>query len=238
MLPILISHGKAIRKKAPKLPEAKDPQGSTNTNYSSSLSLITLGESTIAGVGVDYHINGFSGALAKELSHLLQKNIHWNVYAKSGYTAKKVTYRLIDKIEEKPDMIVIGLGGNDAFTLNRVSKWASQIETLIESLQSKFPKAILIFTNMPPIKEFPAFTKVVKLTIGTLVEYHGEALTKVVKNYKDVHYIEEVIRLDKWIDKLDGKYTASDFFSDGVHPSAMTYRLWAKEVAVYISTLA
>lgn len=237
LLPILIYQGKSIRKKVPRLPEAKNPEGVTNSHFTDELYLVTLGESTIAGVGVDFHKNGFTGTLAQKLSSHLQKKVHWKVIAKSGYTAKKVTNRLVEKIEGHPDIIVIGLGGNDAFTLNRVSKWASDIDILIRVLQSKFPNTILIFTNMPPIKEFPAFTNVVKWTIGRLVEFHGEALTQVVKKYNNVYYMDEVLQLALWVDKLDGKYKVDDFFSDGVHPSALTYQLWAGEVATFIKDL-
>ena len=141
LLPFLYFQGKNIRKKTPKLPEAKDPKGLVNGNFNKTLNILSIGESTIAGVGVDYHKNGFTGALANTLSSELKANINWRVYARSGYTVTKVSEKIVSKIEEtKTDFIVIGMGGNDAFTLNSPKKWRKNIENLISLLQNKFPE--------------------------------------------------------------------------------------------------
>ena len=113
LLPILYFQGQKIRKNVPNLPEAKNPKGYIKTASEKTLKLLVIGESTIAGVGVDFHKNGFTGALAKEISQKTNQSILWKVYAKSGYTAKMVRKRLIPTIEDSTaDIIVIGLGGN------------------------------------------------------------------------------------------------------------------------------
>ena len=125
LLPILFFQGKTIQKKVPKLPEAIEPEGYIDNSFVKDLKIITIGESTIAGVGVVKHKNGFTGAFAKELSKNLHRNIYWSVYAKSGYTANLIAKKILAKIKEKKvDLIVIGLGGNDAFTLNSPKKWS------------------------------------------------------------------------------------------------------------------
>ena len=49
---------------------------------------------------LETHEEGFTGTLAKELSKLFDLNVDWRVYARSGYTAKRVEYKkLISKIE-------------------------------------------------------------------------------------------------------------------------------------------
>jgi lysophospholipase L1-like esterase len=236
LLPLLYFQGKSIRKNTPKLPEAKDPKGFVNGNFDKTVKVITIGESTIAGVGVDYHKNGFTGALANILSEKLQSNINWRVYARSGYTAKQVCKKIIPKIEESSiDIIVIGLGGNDAFTLNSPKKWSDAVESIIELLQEKYPNTPIFFTNMPPIKEFPAFTKSIKFVIGNLVEVLGNELSKIIKNKKDVFYADEVIKLKTWSKRHGLSNNNSNlYFSDGVHPSELTYNVWAQEIANFI----
>jgi hypothetical protein len=51
---------------------------------------------------------------------------------------------------------------------------------MIDELRARFPEAPIAFTNMPPIREFPAFTPLIQRTIGGLVELHGEALKREV----------------------------------------------------------
>jgi lysophospholipase L1-like esterase len=236
LLPFLYFQGKNIKKKVPRLPEAKEPIGFVNGNFENTLHLLSIGESTIAGVGVAFHKNGFTGALANTLCKALQSNISWRVYARSGYTVRQIYKKIIPKIEEKTtDIIVIGMGGNDAFTLNSPKKWVLEIEELISILQIKFPKTPLFFTSMPPIKEFPAFTKPIKFVIGNLVEILGERLHTIIKNKPNVYYNSEVITLNTWSKKHNlPTNDASIYFSDGVHPSELTYKVWGKEMGLFI----
>lgn len=235
LLPVLYFQGKKIRKNIPNLPEAKNPKGYIKTTSENTLKMLVIGESTIAGVGVDIHENGFTGALAKEISNKTENSILWRVYAKSGYTAKMVRKKLIPIIEDSTaDLIVIGLGGNDAFKLNSPDVWIFQINLLIKTLKRKFPKTPIFFTNMPPIKEFPAFTNAIKFVIGNLVEILGKRLNKSVIKKENVYYNKEVIDLKSWQDKHQLKGDVNVFFSDGVHPSKLTYQTWGKEMAQFI----
>ena len=84
---------------------------------------------------------------------------------------------------------------------------------------------------MPPIKEFPAFTRLIKFAIGNLVELLGQSLQSVCNNYDYVTYYGNRLTLNDWIDRLAEDAKASDFFSDGVHPSKLTYQIWAKDIA-------
>ncbi len=237
-LPVLYLQGKKIKASIPVLPEAAGPKGLCTAQNPSgkTIQLITLGESTIAGVGVHTHAEGFTGTLAQELANLIQTNVAWQVYARSGYTAKRVTQELIPTIREKQvDLIVVGLGANDAFALNSPRTWRRDMHLLIECLLTKYPKSYIVFCNMPPIKEFPAFTPLIKLTIGNLVEMLGENLKTLVAEYNDVYYYGEIITVQEWVEKLEIATQKSDFFSDGVHPSKLTYQTWAKDIAARIS---
>ncbi|WP_299051201.1 SGNH/GDSL hydrolase family protein [uncultured Polaribacter sp.] len=235
LLPIIAFQGKKIKKEALRLPEAKDAKGFINLNTNKTLKLIAIGESTIAGVGVDFHKNGFTGALAKEISNQKNISILWRVYAKSGYTARLVRLRLLPKIEESnADAIVIGLGGNDAFKLNSPSLWMFQINSLIKQLKKKFPKTPIYFTNMPPIKEFPAFTKSIKFVVGNLVEIFGDRLNRRVKKKSGVYYNNDIITLETWKAKFNLKGDLNTFFNDGIHPSKTSYQIWGKDMANFI----
>ena len=87
---------------------------------------------------------------------------------------------------------------------------------------------------MPPIKEFPAFTKIIKFVIGNLVEILGKRLYRKVKNNKNVHFNNEIISIKTWKEKYKIKGNSTTFFSDGVHPSKLTYQIWGKDMATFI----
>jgi lysophospholipase L1-like esterase len=235
LLPIMYFQGKNIRKNVPRLPEARNPKGYIKTSAEKTLKIIAIGESTIAGVGVDFHENGFIGSLAKEISEKTNSAILWRVYAKSGYTARMVRKKIIPKIEDSnADIIVIGLGGNDAFKLNSPDIWMYNINLIIKNLKRKFPKTPIYFTNMPPIKEFPAFTYIIKFVIGNLVEILGKRLDRKVSIKKNVHFNNEIIEFKVWKERYQIESDATAFFSDGVHPSKLTYQIWGKDMATFI----
>ncbi|PIQ47313.1 MAG: GDSL family lipase [Cytophagales bacterium CG12_big_fil_rev_8_21_14_0_65_40_12] len=235
LLPIMYFQGKKIRAKVPKLLEAQGNEGLVESPNGRKLKLITIGESTIAGVGVATHEEGFTGTLAKALSEKLHTKISWKVYARSGYEAKTVNQKLIPKITEtEVDLIVIGLGANDAFTLNSPWRWAADIDTLILALKSKFGEAPIVFTNMPPIKLFPAFTPLIKFVMGNLVEILGEALNNVIQQHSNVYYDTRIISFENWTEEIGIQAEPSAYFSDGVHPSLLTYQIWAKAIAKLI----
>lgn len=238
LLPLMAVQGKRIRASVPKLPPAKGHSGYVDAGNGEALRLITLGESTIAGIGVKTHAEGFSGTLARALADQLGKPVDWKVYARSGYTAERVTTKLVPQIAETDvDLIIIGLGGNDAFYLNSPWRWRRDVRELIAELRQRFPDTPLVFTNMPPIKTFPAFTPLIQRVVGNHVEALGRSLRQVVKPMQNVFYYARVITLEDWRDRLGVTAPEEDFFSDGVHPSKLTYQVWARDVAGYIGGL-
>lgn len=235
MLPFMYIQGKRIKSKIPKLPEARHPEGKTGQHFKKKLKLLALGESTIAGVGVDTHEEGFVGMLARELSEKVDLQVHWKVYAKSGYTAQRVTQKIVPAIRDsKVDLIIVGLGGNDAFHLNSPGQWGAHISQLIDALQAKSPDTPIVFTNMPPIKEFPAFTPLIKFAVGNLVDLLGNELEKITKDRNGVYYYARKIRLKDWQQRLQLDAEDADFFSDGVHPSKFTYQIWARDFTNFL----
>ena len=234
-LPLMYWQGKKIKSSVPRLAEARGNSGDVGLGRHREIRLLAIGESTIAGVGVSSHRRGFTGALARYLATRLDLNVHWKVYARSGYTVKMVRKKLIPKIvESEADLVILGLGGNDAFTLNSPAQWSQEIRRLIKDLRSKFGDIPLIFIHMPPIKEFPAFTATIKFFVGNLVEILGNELAQIAHAESQVFFPEEKITLAGWSEKYNEQSDISNYFSDGVHPSEHTYQVWARDVAEFI----
>lgn len=235
LLPILYWQGKRIRSRVPKLPPAKSPRGKAGAGGQSPFQLVTMGESTIAGLGVATHEEGFTGTLAAHLFDQLKRSVEWEVYARSGYTAADVRRQLVPKLStEAPDLIVIGLGGNNAFGLHPPLVWRWQIRQLIGDLRKRYADTPIVFTDMPPVRSFPAFTPLMRFLIGNLVEMLGRTLAKEVAHHPGVYYYDHVITFEDWSKRLGVSGEAADFFSDGVHPSRLTYQVWARDIAGFI----
>ena len=233
LLPLLYFQGKKIKKNIPNLPEAIGNEGVVG-NSDSVFNLLTMGESTIAGVGAKEHKDGITGALATYLATHTDYTINWKVIAKSGYNVSKVVIELVPNIDFQPNLIVIGLGANDAFEFNSPKKWKTGVENLIEQLHDQFPKSPIVFMNMPPIHAFPAFTKSLQLVLGNLVDLLGNELELISRKYSFVFYYKDKILFKDWLPKVESANSIHDLFSDGVHPAEVTYQLWGRETAKFI----
>lgn len=224
-----------IRARVPKLPEAQEPEGLVNRKTTKTLRLISIGESTVAGVGIKTHEEGMTGTFAKELADRLALNVSWRVYAKSGYTAREVKELILPEIDEpSPDLILVGIGGNDAFVLNTPWTWIKEVRGIVAILQQNYPDVPIAFLGMPPIKYFPAFTPVLQFVLGNLVDILGDRLALYVSKKENVYYYARRLTPEDWNERLGINKTATELFSDGVHPAKLTYQVWGKDMLRYL----
>ena len=110
LLPVLLIQGTKVRRNTPRLPEASgDREG--KTGQGKPLSLLILGDSAAAGVGVENQQDALSGAIISELK--TEYKLHWKLHAKTGDTTKQV-YQAIQQLEPKKyDVVVTSVGVND-----------------------------------------------------------------------------------------------------------------------------
>lgn len=235
LLPIIYFQGKKIKKEIQLLPEAKDPEGSVNANSDQTLKVLFIGESSFAGVGSDFHKNSFAGHFSRELSAAFTYNIDWKVYAKTGYNVEKVHQRIIPKIiETQCDLVVIGIGANDSFEFTQPKKWLENIQLLIDSLRNKFPETPISFAQLPTIEAFPALTKEMQFVLGNHKDLLAQYLYCQASKNKNIYFPTNKVDIQKWMKLLNDNQTISDFFSDGIHPSELTYNMWAKESVQFL----
>ncbi len=236
LLPFLKLDGKKVRQSVPSLEPPSDINGTVPSDIKSEKNILFIGESTIAGIGVDSHADGIAGYFCKRYYELTGHPCSWTVTAKSGYTAAQVNKKLLKHIPSNNyDVIVIGLGANDSFTLNSPRQWGKEIKKLITYLQNEFKGTPVLFLNMPPIKAFPAMTGLLRLTIGNLVELLGARLKQIINKRSGVYFNAERIKLDTWSRKYELPINdPSVYFSDGIHPAQKTYEIWAYNAIEYL----
>lgn len=235
VLPIMYWQSLRIKKNMPNLPEADDLVGAIG-NGGKEIKLLSIGESSVAGVGVKSHYQSIVGFISKNLADLKGVKVSWEVLAKSGFTAQKVNDELIPLLkDDAPDLIVIGLGANDTFQTNHPQKWAAEIRKLIQNIRSKYPTAPIVFMNMPPVRDFIVMGSLLHFFLGNLVDIFGIELKKIVAQHKNVWFNEKRITLSEFQNIGGANYSITDFFSDGVHPSELTYRIWGEKMSRFIS---
>ena len=237
LLPVLYILGKRLRANFPDLPEPGDAKGvyPGSENTGQPLKVLILGESTMAGVGARTHEQAFAGTLARQLGESLQREVQWEVQAQSGITLKRLSAEVVSELKtQEVHLVVIGMGANDAFHLNPPYRWRRHLKMLTRQLRKRFPEAPVYYCSMPPIKDFTAFSPIMKRIIGAWSRLLGLELQDYVTREENVYFDNRPIQLERWVSHLPKGGTLQDLFSDGVHPSEAGYQIWAKEMGRFI----
>lgn len=231
LLPLLFYLGIRARKKAGKLPDAMNPRGIINGS-NPGFRIAVIGESTVAGVGVEDHREGVTGQLAAAVAGSTGREVNWEAFGATGYTVKKIREETVHKLlgsGSTPDVVVIMLGGNDTFKLNTPLHWRRGMKDLIGFLRSHF-NGLIVIANLPPVSNFPAMAPLLRWYLGGLTNLHRKVIRDLPEEFDDLVYMSDPIDFDYWR-KMEGRdVPADEFFSDGIHPSALTYRLWAGQI--------
>ncbi|MFH7408341.1 SGNH/GDSL hydrolase family protein [Acinetobacter variabilis] len=220
LIPALIIQGNRVKKNTIKLPEPEGPrEGQTGTGKK--LSLLIVGDSAAAGVGVDHQDDALLGAILNELKNDFE--IEWKLQAKTGDTTSKVI-RTLDQIEAKSyDVVVTSVGVNDVTKLMPADVWIKKQKQFYSKIQQKFNPKLVIAAGVPPMNMFPALPNPLAWLFGQYAKHMNQQLEKFVNKQRNMQWIEYDIE----------KYHAMNLqmAKDGFHPSKEVYTLWGQEVA-------
>jgi lysophospholipase L1-like esterase len=221
LLPVFYLQGIKARRRVPRLPEAtQNMQGVVpGVPELRPFRLLVLGESSMAGVGIADHADGFAGQVSGAIGRATGRAVSWEVLAKSGYDARAVHQKLVPLIQEQDyDMVIVGLGGNDTFYLNGPLTFGRNMAMLIRKLRTKIPAAPIVIAALPPVGAFPALPPLVRLGLGALVRLHSFALRRFPIRFRGV-YVAGRANLGQ----------GDQLFIDGIHPAAQAYTIWAEQ---------
>ena len=220
LIPALVIQGNRVKKNTLRLPEPEGArEGQTGTG--NKLSLLILGDSAAAGVGVEHQDDALLGAILHELKDDFE--IDWKLQAKTGDTSSKVIHAL-DQIEvQQYDVIVTSVGVNDVTKLMPADIWIQKQEQLYSKIQQKFSPKLIIAAGVPPMNMFPALPNPLAWLFGQYAKQMNQQLEKFVNQQVNMQWIEYDIE----------KYRAMNLqmAADGFHPSKEVYTLWGQEVA-------
>ncbi len=221
---------KKIIASVPKLPEAPDRRGIVGMHQGEVFDVIFLGESTMAGVGASSHEAGFAGAFSTALSESLHQKVRWSVYARSGYTLKKTNQKLLPLITEKTcHLVVIGIGANDAFAMISPMEWEQQLKQFVFEIGKRFEKTPILFANMPPLHEFPAFTPLMRKIGHNRIMLMSKQLRRFIDKFPHVFFNDQQISMREFLQA--GEVAG---YADGIHPNEAAYQAWARHMVDFL----
>lgn len=228
ILPLLVAQGIYTRRITPRLPEAAGPKSGVVEPLSDSgkgsmpLTLLTLGESPVAGVGVASHEEAITGALAQALSIRLKRSIQWQACGNNGITARQALQRLLPHIPPAPvDLALVAFGVNDSTAFRPLARWKRDMEDLLDALDERCAPSLVLLSGVPPLEHFPALPQPLRGVMGLKARLLDTALQELAQARPHICYV--AVALDPTNHAL--------MASDGYHPSAKGCAEWAKALA-------
>lgn len=183
---------------------------------SPSYTYVSLGDSTVSGVGVSTHQETLPHRIAMLKSRdYLVKVRNFGV---SGAVLKDVLEKQLPQIPSGHiDLLTISISGNDATRSTTLSDFDQDLRALLTAVAAKDIEHILI-TTTPDFAITPALPSLIR----TKVKKHATSLQKsmqsVVADYQTVRIVDIYAR---------GTLSKEEYASDGFHPNAAGYQKWA-----------
>lgn len=223
LIPALVIQGHYVKKNIITLPE---PEGEREgvRGQGPALSILIVGDSAAAGVGVEHQDDALTGAILSALEH--DFTVTWKLQAKTGDTTSKVT-RSIDTLSSQHyDVVVTSVGVNDVTKLMPADVWIKKQEKFYARLEEKFSPNLIIAAGVPPMNMFPALPNPLAWLFGQYAKKMNQQLANFVQKKTNMDWIE--------YDVAQYKKLNLEMAKDGFHPSKEIYALWGQNVAAKI----
>ena len=220
LIPSLIIQGNAVKKNTLRLPEPEgNRQGIIGTGKA--LSILILGDSAAAGVGVQIQEDALLGAVLNQLKD--QYKISYMLEAKTGHSTGQVIKTAKMMSAQHFDVVITSVGVNDITKLTSPKNWIKKQQQLYAEINQKFTPELIIASGVPPMNMFPALPNPLAWLFGQYAKAMNETLDKFVQQHANMQWIA--------YDLEQFKLLNLEMAADGFHPSKEIYTLWGQQMA-------
>lgn len=216
-LVLLATQGLWVSRRTPRLPPAPGPVAGVE-GHGSELSLLALGDSIVAGVGVRCSRDALPARLARELSRRGGVRVRWRAQGLNGARSDWV----LEQIESSPapfaapDLVVISNGINDTTTPQTETAVLERMFAVVEAAERRYPGALVCQLGLPPLGGFPALPRPLRQVLGRRASRIDRALGERLADRSSTLHLP-----------FDQSPDVRQFASDGYHPAEQGVAAWA-----------
>ena len=249
LLPVILRQGKSVKANTIRLPEASGPRDSEGTNLAAAnstsalhsklslnlttsinkKSLLHVGESTVAGVGVVDFQQGLTAHVIRYLT-AADSSWAWQAMGQNGATIAELNKQLKTKVlKNDPSVILLTMGVNDTTAMTRRGSWVKNLKYCIDTIEqrrlnieSQGAPVNVCFTQVPPMHLFPALPFPLNLFLGLRAWQLDNSLRQLCVQQDWTHLKIEMPLEKEWM------------ATDGYHPNAEGYKRWAEKIAALL----
>ncbi len=219
-LSLLATQGLWTSFRTPRLPPASGPVDGVE-GEGPRLTLLALGDSIIAGVGVRRSLDALPATLARQLANVGGRRVHWRALGSNGARSSWVLEQL-EQFKQAvppsatPDLLVISNGINDVTTPQSESAVLDQLLAVVHAAERRFPHALVCQLGLPPLGEFPALPQPLRQALGRRASRIDQALGRRLAGRPATVHLP-----------LEGSPDFGQFAHDGYHPGEAGVADWA-----------
>ena len=219
--PLLWFQGMRLKRKVPRFTTPGDRPYGICKGKDREFTILGLGESPMAGVGIAKHTLTLTGLTAGRLNKLLGYSVNWKILAQNGLTLKNLNKLICEQPDENVDLVLVSMGGNDVFHLTPPWIWVKNIDKCVKLIFQKNKNPVILFSAVPPVGRFPAIPSPLNIALGFWGFLLQGCLAQVINSMDNAYLLDERYP--------DGK---KYYLEDGIHPSRLAYDPWSEKLAI------
>jgi lysophospholipase L1-like esterase len=218
-LPLLLPQGLWVKRTARRLPPAAGPT-SGSVGRGPKRRLLLVGDSIIAGVGVEQLADALPGQLARALAERHRCRVEWHAIGHNGASCADLLHQLPALPAPAADWIFVSVGVNDVTRLTKANAWRQRLKALLTALTIHSPNARVLLAGVPPMARFPGLPPPLRQVFGWRAGRLDQVGQQVAAGIENVQHLPTPVPDDP-----------AAFASDGYHPNAHACAVWAQVVA-------
>jgi lysophospholipase L1-like esterase len=225
--PALLVQSARLRKTALRLPEAAgERSGCIHGQDPEPLRLLFVGDSSAAGVGVDWQHEALALQTAKLVAAALARSVQWQLIAQSGANTRDAIALVTTHAKERADVVISALGVNDVTAQHNATRFISDYTELLRVVAQRTGARAAVVSGLPPLHILPAAPQPLRWYLGQCAQRLDVALQQFSESRPNMRFISLA-----WAQ-------ASEMARDKFHPGKSQYQQWAQRVATQVLSLA
>ncbi len=199
----------------PRLSPPAGESGRIGADGPDALRIIGVGDSIIAGTGVQHLRDSLTAVYARLLQARVQRPVEWQVRGRNGATSASVLRELVPTVPAC-DLYLTSVGVNDVTRRVTPSAFGRNVSGIHDRLREKAPASAFLFAGVPPLELFPALPAPLNSLLGTQARELQQAAADALAGRPRTHcyFFPEAV-------------PPGDFARDGFHPAESAVLAWA-----------
>ena len=220
--PVVIAQGRSVRKTTIGLPPASGPSTIdvlVDAASGAPIRLLVLGDSTVAGIGVDTHAEGLTGALARTMAARFGRSVSATAMGRGGATAADVIVEFLDAaVDAGPwDAAFLSVGANDAMTGRSRGSFTRDLGVILDRLLATSPELVTMISSLPAFRLFELLPQPLRWNL----DLHARSLEAAARQFASR-------RDHTWMSPPVPGYGPDFWAADRFHPGVVGYAVWGE----------